>query len=77
MAKEGHNRCNNPISNLVVRNGNATMTWRGTMHGAVAADGSLDMKTAESHVSGQIASGVFTGKLETPVCLYTITLTKS
>jgi hypothetical protein len=77
MAKEAHNRCNNTMSNLHVHNGDAAMTWRGTMHGKVAPDGSLDMQTNESHLSGQIAGGVFTGKLETPVCVYSVTLTRS
>ncbi len=70
-------KCISTGGNLLVRNGNATMTWRGTMHGKVGADGSLDMQTSASHLVGQFAASAFSGKLETPVCIWTVTLTKS
>jgi hypothetical protein len=77
MAKAAHNGCNMAMQSLRVRNGTGRMTWRDLMQGPVNPDGSMSIGDAANMLTGSFANGVFQGKLETPVCVYTVTLSKS
>ncbi len=77
MALSGRAMCNNAMSTLRITNGIASMTWRGLMQGPVGPDGSVSISSAGSKLDGKISNGVLDGKVSTPVCVYTVTLTKS
>jgi len=69
----GAGGCNNSMTTLRITNGNAAMNWREPMRGPIGPDGSVNIGGPGSMLTGQITSGVFTGKLETPFCSYTVT----
>jgi len=69
--------CNNAMSTMHIKNGIVNMHWRDQMTGPVGADGSVSVSGPGDKLDGKINNGVFEGKLSTPVCVYTVTLTKS